>query len=185
MLTGLIAAHWRRSPGSRPESRIAWILSQRFPTPTFYRVPRPRPLQLLHHCLLILDDHHRDHALSLKRLHTAYCSQCLKSYGTKDLNILLILFKAIDGKLQIVTLSIWLLMWMYRPTEKDKMFSKPVPQTLKAGSLRSRISRCVVCMRRPPVRMLPLTSQFQGWRHFLYDLFKPRTSYFAGRFVFL
>jgi hypothetical protein len=36
------------------------------------------------------------------------------------------------------------------------MFKKPVPQTLKAGDQRSRISRCVVCMRRPPARMLPL-----------------------------
>ena len=38
----------------------------------------------------------------------------------------------------------------------DRMFKKPVQATMKAGSLRSRVSRCVVCMRRPPPRMLPL-----------------------------
>ena len=40
--------------------------------------------------------------------------------------------------------------------EEDDQFRKPVPQTLKAGDKRSRISRCTVCMRRPPDRMLPL-----------------------------
>ena len=48
--------------------------------------------------------------------------------------------------------------WM-ATIERDKMFKKPVPQTLKAGDIKSRISRCIVCMRRPPSRMLPLDSQ--------------------------
>merc|ERR1712013_863380 len=51
--------------------------------------------------------------------------------------------------------------WM-TTIEKDKMFKKPVPQTLKAGDLRSRISRCVVCMRKPPPRMLPLDAPQQS-----------------------
>merc|ERR1712142_523786 len=51
--------------------------------------------------------------------------------------------------------------WM-ATIEKDKMFKKPVPQTLKAGDLRSRISRCVVCMRKPPPRMLPLDATQQS-----------------------
>jgi len=51
--------------------------------------------------------------------------------------------------------------WM-ATIEKDKMFKKPVPQTLKAGDLRSRISRCVVCMRKPPPRMLPLDAPQQS-----------------------
>ena len=45
--------------------------------------------------------------------------------------------------------------WM-ATIDRDRMFKKPVPQTLKAGDLRSRISRCVVCMRRPPEAMLAL-----------------------------
>jgi len=36
------------------------------------------------------------------------------------------------------------------------MFKQPIPQTLKAGDLRSRVSRCVVCMRTPHPRMVPL-----------------------------
>lgn len=40
--------------------------------------------------------------------------------------------------------------------DSDRMFKKPVQATMKAGNLRSRVSRCVVCMRRPPPRMLPL-----------------------------
>merc|ERR1712123_163876 len=51
--------------------------------------------------------------------------------------------------------------WM-ATIEKDRMFKKPVPQTLKAGDLRSRISRCVVCMRKPPARMLPLDAPQQS-----------------------
>ena len=39
---------------------------------------------------------------------------------------------------------------------EDDQFRRPVPQTLKAGDQRSKISRCVVCMRQPPERMLPL-----------------------------
>ena len=49
--------------------------------------------------------------------------------------------------------------WM-ATIERNKMFKKPVPQTLKAGDIKSRIGRCVVCMRNPPPRMLPLLSQF-------------------------
>ena len=49
--------------------------------------------------------------------------------------------------------------WM-ATIERSKMFQKPVPQTLKAGDIKSRIGRCVVCMRNPPRRMLPLLSQF-------------------------
>jgi hypothetical protein len=36
------------------------------------------------------------------------------------------------------------------------MFKQPVQQTLKAGDVRSRVSRCVVCMRAPHPRMEPL-----------------------------
>jgi collagen type IV alpha len=43
--------------------------------------------------------------------------------------------------------------WM-ATIDDSRMFRKPVSQTLKAGDLRSRISRCVVCMRRPHPRML-------------------------------
>lgn len=32
--------------------------------------------------------------------------------------------------------------------EDNEMFTKPVPTTLKAGSLRTHISRCQVCMKR-------------------------------------
>ena len=39
---------------------------------------------------------------------------------------------------------------------EEDQFRRPVPQTLKAGDQRSRISRCSVCMRKPPERMLPL-----------------------------
>lgn len=42
--------------------------------------------------------------------------------------------------------------WM-ATIEEMSMFKKPVPQTLKAGDLRSRISRCTVCMRRPHPRL--------------------------------
>lgn len=45
--------------------------------------------------------------------------------------------------------------WMVT-VEKDKMFKKPQPQTLKAGDVKTRIGRCVVCMRKPPPRMVPL-----------------------------
>ncbi len=40
--------------------------------------------------------------------------------------------------------------------DEAAQFSKPLPATLKAGDQRSRISRCVVCMRRPPSNMLPI-----------------------------
>merc|ERR1712078_802829 len=50
--------------------------------------------------------------------------------------------------------------WMATIREEDQ-FRRPVPQTLKAGDQKSRISRCTVCMRRPPDRMLPL-QQFLG-----------------------
>ena len=40
--------------------------------------------------------------------------------------------------------------------QEDDQFRRPVPQTLKAGDQRSRISRCTVCMRKPPDRILPL-----------------------------
>ena len=44
---------------------------------------------------------------------------------------------------------------------EEDQFRRPVPQTLKAGDQRSRISRCSVCMRKPPERMLPL-QEFLG-----------------------
>jgi len=37
--------------------------------------------------------------------------------------------------------------WLATITDRD-MFSRPVSQTLKAGNLRSRVSRCQVCQRR-------------------------------------
>ena len=40
--------------------------------------------------------------------------------------------------------------------QEEDQFRRPVPQTLKAGDQRSRISRCTVCMRKPPDRMLPI-----------------------------
>ena len=44
-------------------------------------------------------------------------------------------------------LSYWL------ATIDDRLqFTQPQPQTLKAGSLRSRVSRCAVCRRSRPVR---------------------------------
>jgi hypothetical protein len=43
-----------------------------------------------------------------------------------------------------------------RLPDPDRMFKQPIPQTLKAGDLRSRVSRCVVCMRTPHPRMAPL-----------------------------
>ncbi len=46
--------------------------------------------------------------------------------------------------------------WFPRVTEPDRMFKQPVQQTLKAGDVRSRVSRCVVCMRAPHPRMEPL-----------------------------
>jgi integrin beta 8 len=54
--------------------------------------------------------------------------------------------------------------WM-ATIDRDRMFKRPVPQTLKRGDLRSRISRCVVCMRQPPERMLPLDSARRARRH--------------------
>lgn len=45
--------------------------------------------------------------------------------------------------------------------EEDRQFAKPLPQTLKAGDLTSRISRCAVCQRKYPVpnsRALPANS---------------------------
>jgi hypothetical protein len=45
---------------------------------------------------------------------------------------------------------------MKRLPDPDRMFKQPIPQTLKAGDLRSRVSRCVVCMRTPHPRMAPL-----------------------------
>jgi len=53
--------------------------------------------------------------------------------------------------------------WM-ATIDEDRMFSKPVPQTLKAGDLRSRISRCTVCMRKPHPRQEILGGQGQGQR---------------------
>ena len=38
----------------------------------------------------------------------------------------------------------------------DAQFERPVQATLKAGDVRSRIGRCVVCMRTPPDRMAPM-----------------------------
>ena len=46
--------------------------------------------------------------------------------------------------------------WM-ATIDMDKQFQKPVPQTLKAGDVKTRIGRCVVCLRKPPPRMLPLS----------------------------
>ena len=42
--------------------------------------------------------------------------------------------------------------------DEDQQFTKPIPQTLKSGNQRQKISRCAVCMRNPPPRMLPLTT---------------------------
>lgn len=46
--------------------------------------------------------------------------------------------------------------------EEERQFSKPVPQTLKAGDLTSRISRCAVCQRKfnqiPNSRASPVNS---------------------------
>ena len=54
---------------------------------------------------------------------------------------------------------IYLFIYLFIITiDRDNMFKRPVPQTLKRGDLKSRISRCVVCMRRPPERMLALDS---------------------------
>ena len=42
--------------------------------------------------------------------------------------------------------------------EEERQFAKPIPQTLKAGDLTSRISRCAVCQRRftpPPSNSRP------------------------------
>ena len=47
--------------------------------------------------------------------------------------------------------------------EEDDQFRRPVAQTLKAGDQRSRISRCTVCMRQPPDRMLPLQEIVLGY----------------------
>jgi len=40
------------------------------------------------------------------------------------------------------TLSFWL-----STVDRSLQFSKPLPETLKAGNLRQKISRCQVCMR--------------------------------------
>ena len=38
----------------------------------------------------------------------------------------------------------------------NEQFSKPVQQTLKGpANTRSRISRCTVCLRKPPDRIIP------------------------------
>ncbi|QQP53350.1 Uncharacterized protein FKW44_005806, partial [Caligus rogercresseyi] len=42
--------------------------------------------------------------------------------------------------------------------EPEQQFVKPMPETLKAGNLKSRVGRCAVCMRNPPPRMAPLRS---------------------------
>ena len=39
---------------------------------------------------------------------------------------------------------------------EEDQFRRPVPQTLKAGDQRPRISHCSLCMRKPPERMLHL-----------------------------
>jgi len=49
------------------------------------------------------------------------------------------------------SLSYWMVV-----IDEDQQFTKPIPQTLKAGDQRRKISRCVVCMRNPPQRMLPV-----------------------------
>ncbi len=49
-----------------------------------------------------------------------------------------------------------------RLPDTDRMFKQPIPQTLKAGDLRSRVSRCVVCMRTPHPRMAPLGGGSSG-----------------------
>jgi hypothetical protein len=59
--------------------------------------------------------------------------------------------------------DLWILLFfstkkqlLKRLPDPDRMFKQPIPQTLKAGDLRSRVSRCVVCMRTPHPRMAPL-----------------------------
>ena len=40
--------------------------------------------------------------------------------------------------------------------DENEQFSRPVPQTLKGpANTRSRISRCTVCLRKPPDRIIP------------------------------
>ena len=39
--------------------------------------------------------------------------------------------------------------------EESEQFTRPVAQTLKGPDTRSKISRCVVCLRRPPDNILP------------------------------
>ena len=40
--------------------------------------------------------------------------------------------------------------------DKDQQFARPVPQTLKGiNKARTRISRCSVCLRKPPERIIP------------------------------
>lgn len=43
-------------------------------------------------------------------------------------------------------LSFWL-----TTIERNSQFSKPFPETLKAGSTRNRISRCTVCVRNDTI----------------------------------
>ena len=40
--------------------------------------------------------------------------------------------------------------------DPEAQFERPVQATLKAGDVRSRIGRCVVCMRKPPDRIAPM-----------------------------
>ena len=41
-----------------------------------------------------------------------------------------------------------ILLFCFFPTESDSQFAAPVSQTLKAGQLRNRVSRCQVCKKR-------------------------------------
>ena len=52
-------AHGRGCRGRRAVSGLPRLLPGGLPTLTFHRVPRSRPLQLLHHRLLLLAGHHR------------------------------------------------------------------------------------------------------------------------------
>ena len=39
--------------------------------------------------------------------------------------------------------------------DPNEQFSRPVPQTYKGPSAKSRIGRCAVCLRKPPERIIP------------------------------